>query len=92
MRHFLLTCMFMWVVTPALTAQDTFSSIDFPGAVLTQVTGVGPDGAIVGRYEDSSGTVHGFLSLPAEIPDKRTNRDLEDVRASILDTVWKAPG
>ena len=51
-----------------------------------------PDGAIVGRYEDSSGTVHGFLSLPAEIPDKRTNRDLEDVRASILDTVWKAPG
>ena len=90
--HFLLTFMFMWVLTPALTAQDTFSSIDFPGAILTQVAGVSPDGAIVGRYEDSSGTIHGFLSLPAEIPDEQANRDLDGVRACILGAVWKAQG
>jgi fumarate hydratase class I len=31
-------------------------------------------------------------SLPAEIQGKRANRDLEGVRAAILDAVWKAQG
>ena len=31
-------------------------------------------------------------SLPAEIQGKRANRDMEGVRASILDAIWKAQG
>ena len=38
-----------------------FSSIDYPGAVLTNAQGINPGGDIVGFYTDSSGKQHGFL-------------------------------
>jgi uncharacterized membrane protein len=39
----------------------TFKSIDFPGAVLTQVQGINPEGEMVGLYVDTAGKQHGFL-------------------------------
>lgn len=38
-----------------------FTSIDFPGAVLTNAQGISPAGDIVGTYVDASGSQHGFL-------------------------------
>jgi len=38
-----------------------FTSIDFPGAVLTQPQGINPGGEIVGLYKDTAGKQHGFL-------------------------------
>src|SRR6266567_4952490 len=44
-------------------AQDQrhFTTIDFPGAVLTDAEGINPGGEIVGWYVDSAGKQHGFL-------------------------------
>jgi len=39
----------------------TFRSVDFPGAVLTQVQGINPEGEMVGLYVDTAGKQHGFL-------------------------------
>ena len=38
-----------------------FTSINFPGAVLTEAEGINPGGTIVGLYVDSNGKQHGFL-------------------------------
>src|SRR5690348_18503946 len=38
-----------------------FSSIDFPGAVLTNVQGINAEGDVVGIYADISGKQHGYL-------------------------------
>jgi probable HAF family extracellular repeat protein len=38
-----------------------FTSIDYPGAVLTNAQGINPGGDIVGTYVDTSGNQHGFL-------------------------------
>lgn len=38
-----------------------FTSIDYPGAVLTNAQGINPGGDIVGTYIDPSGNQHGFL-------------------------------
>jgi len=38
-----------------------FTSIDFPGAVLTNAQGINPGGEIVGIYTDTAGKQHGFL-------------------------------
>ncbi len=38
-----------------------FSSIDYPGAVLTNAQGISPGGDIVGFYTDTLGKQHGFL-------------------------------
>ena len=38
-----------------------FTSIDFPGAVLTNAQGINPGGEIVGFYLDTAGKQHGFL-------------------------------
>ena len=38
-----------------------FTSIDYPGAVMTAPQGISPDGDIVGIYQDTSGQQHGFL-------------------------------
>lgn len=38
-----------------------FSSIDYPGAVLTNAQGINPGGDIVGTYVDTFGNQHGFL-------------------------------
>jgi uncharacterized membrane protein len=36
-------------------------SFDFPGATNTQATAITPSGAIVGRYNNADGVLHGFL-------------------------------
>jgi hypothetical protein len=45
----------------ALAAQGTFTTIDFPGATFTNVTGINPGGDIVGGYDSADGVGHGFL-------------------------------
>jgi len=47
-----------------LLSRTGFTSIDFPGAGLTEGNGINPQGAVVGRYTDSSGRCHGFLMTP----------------------------
>src|SRR5687768_7525885 len=37
-------------------------TIDFPGAVLTNVFGVNPEGDVVGRYLGADGRFHGFVA------------------------------
>jgi probable HAF family extracellular repeat protein len=39
-----------------------FSTIDFPGATLTNVQGINAGGDIVGFYTDTNGKTHGFVS------------------------------
>src|SRR5688500_15623139 len=39
----------------------TFTPIDLPGAIYTQAYGINSSGQILGLYEDSSFTFHGFL-------------------------------
>jgi probable HAF family extracellular repeat protein len=39
----------------------TFTTLDFPGAIGTVLTGVNNSGAIVGGYTDALGVNHGFL-------------------------------
>jgi probable HAF family extracellular repeat protein len=41
--------------------QPIFSSIDYPGAALTNVQGINPAGDVVGYYQDTEGKQHGFL-------------------------------
>ncbi len=38
-----------------------FTSIDFPGAVLTVAQGINAGGEVVGWYQDTAGNFHGFL-------------------------------
>ena len=38
-----------------------FTTLDFPGAVLTNPQGINPQGDIVGAYTDAAGQQHGFL-------------------------------
>ena len=38
-----------------------FTTIDFPGAVLTNAQGINAQGEIVGFYTDTAGRTHGFL-------------------------------
>ncbi len=47
----------------AAVAQDSpvFSSINYPGAVLTNAQGINPVGDIVGYYQDTLGKQHGFV-------------------------------
>ena len=39
---------------------DTYTTIDFPGAVTTDPSGINASGVIVGAYTDSTGASHGF--------------------------------
>jgi probable HAF family extracellular repeat protein len=41
--------------------QPVFSSVDYPGAVLTNAQGINPGGDVVGYYKDALGNQHGFL-------------------------------
>jgi uncharacterized membrane protein len=45
----------------AVAAQETFTTIDVPGAVRTVATAINPQGDIVGRYDSADGRRHGFL-------------------------------
>src|SRR5947208_6526503 len=39
---------------------DTYTTIDFPGAVATDPSGINSSGVIVGAYTDTTGAAHGF--------------------------------
>jgi hypothetical protein len=52
---------FLSAVPLAANAQHVFSTIDFPGATLTEPTAVNASGEIVGFYVDSTGNTEGFL-------------------------------
>ena len=41
--------------------KETYTLLDFPGANLTEATGINDDGQVVGDYRDSDGRFHGFL-------------------------------
>lgn len=41
--------------------QPVFTTLDYPGAVLTNAWGINPGGDIVGVYTDTAGHQHGFL-------------------------------
>jgi probable HAF family extracellular repeat protein len=42
-------------------AAPVFSTIDFPGAVLTNAQGINAGGEVVGFYVDTLGKTHGFV-------------------------------
>ena len=46
-------------------SEGTFTKIDVPGAILTDVWGINNRGDIVGRYTDNQLVVHSFLGIPA---------------------------
>lgn len=41
--------------------QPVFSSVDYPGAVLTNAQGINPGGDVVGYYKNTLGKQHGVL-------------------------------
>ena len=43
------------------SADGRFTQLDFPDSVQTEAFGINDAGDIVGRYQDSAGTEHGFL-------------------------------
>lgn len=49
------------MASPALGDSFSYVSLDFPGAQLTQASGINASGQIVGVYIDASGQAHGFL-------------------------------
>ena len=40
----------------------TLTTLDVPGATLTAAHGINASGQIVGSYDDSSGTRHGYVA------------------------------
>jgi probable HAF family extracellular repeat protein len=52
-------CFFVLGATFA-AAQGTYTQIDFPSALMTQINGINSAGLVVGSYEDDAGG-HGFL-------------------------------
>jgi probable HAF family extracellular repeat protein len=56
----LLATILLLACTPLTLAQGTYTQIDFPGASMTEATGINTAGEITGLYEDSTGG-HGFL-------------------------------
>jgi uncharacterized membrane protein len=46
---------------PAETLADSWTTIDFPGAIDTRAFGINENGDIVGLYYTADGTGHGFL-------------------------------
>jgi probable HAF family extracellular repeat protein len=48
-------------ITPARRDNAIFTSIDYPGATLTEATGINASGEIVGIWEDASSMSHGFI-------------------------------
>jgi hypothetical protein len=62
----------------AVTCKPAFQTLDYPGAQFTNIIGVNDAGAIVGRFGDGNGNVHGFI--------KQQGRQFQqlDVPGSIL--------
>ena len=48
-------------ISVGLSAQQKFTTIDVPGADLSDANAINPQGEIVGIYFDSSGNAHAFL-------------------------------
>ena len=66
MHRFLLSTVLSLSVllSTLVAAQDvsyTFTTIDVPGATLTEAYGINAAGQIVGRFSDATGERHGFL-------------------------------
>ena len=51
----------------ASAAPYTFTTLDIPGAILTEAIGINNAGQVVGFFRDSSGT-HGFVASPVPVP------------------------
>ena len=51
-----------------LLSDGRFTTIDVPGSVFTQATGINNAGQIVGWYQDASFAYHGFLATPTQAP------------------------
>jgi probable HAF family extracellular repeat protein len=61
LRKFILSLALLLLASAPLTlAQGTYTQIDYPGAVMTEATGINTAGDITGLYDDSTGG-HGFL-------------------------------
>ena len=54
-----------------LDTGGVFTTIDVPGAVLTQAIGINTTGQIVGAFRNEMGT-HGFLATPTGVPAPST--------------------
>jgi len=49
------------LINQMIAGTPTFTTVDFPGAVITLAAGINSAGDIVGRYIDAAGVHHGFL-------------------------------
>jgi uncharacterized membrane protein len=50
------------LLTSALSfAQGTYTQIDYPGSIETDLTGINNTGSVTGIYQDTTGEWHGFL-------------------------------
>ena len=63
-------------VTTNAAAVLVFTTLDVPGAILTNAQGINPQGDIVGIYTDAAGRQHGFLRIgeqyrSIDVPDAR---------------------
>jgi probable HAF family extracellular repeat protein len=48
------------MATAAVALAETYMPIDFPGAIVTDASGINSTGEIVGTYTDAANVVHGF--------------------------------
>lgn len=60
MKKLMVAAVLMLACVPLALAQGTYTQIDYPGANMTEATGINNAGDITGLYEDSAGG-HGFL-------------------------------
>jgi hypothetical protein len=56
------------MATAAFALAETYIPIDFPGAIVTDASGINSKGEIVGTYIDAHNGVHGFASTTACSP------------------------
>jgi probable HAF family extracellular repeat protein len=60
LRKLILSLTILLLAAPLALAQGTYTQLDFPGAAMTEATGINTAGDITGLYADSTGG-HGFL-------------------------------
>ncbi len=56
-----LTVCLLALAPAALAGPPQFTTVDYPGAIATFALGINPAGDIVGAWDDSSGSEHGFV-------------------------------
>jgi len=54
-------CVFALTMATRVSAALVFTTLDVPGAVLTNAQGINGQGDVVGAYTDAAGQQHGFL-------------------------------